>query len=182
VASRKRATRKATPVPIGDALVANIEASIYLIRGEKVMLDADLARIYEVETKNLKRQVNRNHDRFPSDCLFELTWMEFDDLRCQIGTSSQWGGTRHPPYAFTEHGVAMLSSVLRSSKAVQVNIAIMRAFVRLRELMLTHRDLARKLEDLERRYDSQFRVVFEAIRELLEPTPAKKRRIGFRRG
>ncbi|MBW3541901.1 MAG: ORF6N domain-containing protein [Planctomycetes bacterium] len=161
-----------------------IERAILLIRGQKVMLDSDLAELYGVETFNLNKAVKRNRDRFPEDFMFQLTAEEFEDLRFQSGMSSSWGGRRTPPYAFTEQGVAMLSSVLRSPRAVQVNVEIMRAFVRLRELMSTHKDLARKLADLERRvdgHDGRFQAVFEAIRQLLEPpTPAQKdRRIGF---
>ncbi len=156
-----------------------IERRILLIRGQKVMLDADLAQLYGVETKALKRAVNRNRDRFPEDFCFQLSKAEFENLRYQFGTSS-WGGVRYSPYAFTEQGVAMLSSVLRSKRAVQVNIAIMRAFVRLREILATHKDLARKLEELEKKYDKQFAIVFEAIRKLMTPPePAPKRRIGF---
>jgi len=141
------------------------------------MLDADLAELYGVETKALNRAFMRNRERFPEDFAFQLTENEFEDLRCQIGTS-RWGGRRYLPYAFTEQGVAMLSSVLRSKRAVQVNIEIMRAFVRLREILATHKDLARKLEALEKRYDSQFRVVFDAIRQLMTPPESKKRKIG----
>jgi phage regulator Rha-like protein len=158
-----------------------IERSILLIRGQKVMLDIDLASLYGVETGALVRAVKRNRDRFPTDFMFQLTKEEFDSLRCQIGTSKTAGrgGRRYPPYAFTEQGVAMLSGVLRSKRAVQVNIAIMRAFVRLREILATHKDLARKLEAMERKYDEQFRGVFEAIRQLMEPPEPKTGRIGF---
>lgn len=147
----------------------------------KVMLDSDLAELYEVKTGMLTRAVKRNIDRFPEDFMFQLTKEEFDILRCQFGTSSRWGGRRYPPYAFTEQGVAMLSSVLRSPRAVRVNIEIMRAFVRLRQLIGSHEQLARKLASLERKYDQQFKVVFDAIRELMAPSePKKSRRIGFR--
>lgn len=157
-----------------------ITQSNLLIRGHKVMLDADLAKLYDVETGALTRAVRRNVGRFPQDFMFQLTEQEFNDLRRQFGTSSNWGGRRYPPYAFTEQGVAMLSSVLRSTRAVQVNIEIMRAFVRLRQLLAGHADLARKLAALEKRYDAQFRVVFDAIRELMTPPePKKKRPIGF---
>ncbi len=156
-----------------------IEKKIFLIRGQKVMLDFHLAELYEVETKALKRAVKRNRDRFPDDFCFELTEAEVENLRYHFGTSS-WGGRRYPPLAFTEQGVAMLSSVLRSKRAVQVNIEIMRAFVRLREMLATHKDLARKLEELEKKYDKQFALVFEAIRQLMTPPePPPKRRIGF---
>ena len=162
--------------------VERIENSILLIRGQKVILDADLATLYEVETKNLIRAVKRNVARFPKDFMFQLKKQEFDNLRFHFGTSSQWGGRRYHPYAFTEHGVAMLSSVLSSPRAVRVNIEIIRAFVRLRQLLKSHADLAKKLSEMEKRYDDQFRVVFEAIRQLMaspdEPEPPR-RQIGF---
>ena len=146
------------------------------------MLDSDLAELYNVETKILVRAVKRNIDRFPAHFMFQLSKEEFDDLRCQIGTSSDWGGRRYPPYAFTEQGVAMLSSVLRSKRAIQVNIAIMDTFVRLRDAIASHKELARRLDDLERKYDGNFKMVFEAIRKLMEPPPLpKKRPIGFGR-
>ncbi|HTX76473.1 MAG TPA: ORF6N domain-containing protein [Terracidiphilus sp.] len=151
---------------------------ILLIRGQKVMLDADLADLYEVDTKALTRAVRRNAERFPEDFMFQTTAEETDNLRRQFGTSS-WGGRRYRPYAFTEQGVAMLSSVLRSPRAVQVNIAIMRAFVKLRQILASHRDLARRLDELESKYDEQFRAVFEAIRELMRPPEKSRRRIGF---
>ena len=161
--------------------VQRIERAIQVIREQNVLLDADLAALYEVETGALVRAVKRNVDRFPEDFMFQLTNEEFEILRCQIGASSQWGGRRYPPYAFTEHGVAMLSSVLRSKRAVQVNVEIMRAFVRLRQLLCSHADLVRKLENLEKKYDANFKVVFEAIRQLMAPpaAPPKKGRIGF---
>ena len=160
---------------------AQIEQSIVLIRGHKAMLDSDLAELYGVETKVLNQAVQRNRNRFPSDFMFRLTEQEFSSLRSQIVTLETGRGRhrKYLPYAFTEQGVAMLSSVLRSKRAVQVNIEIMRAFVRLREILATHKDLARKLEALEKRYDSQFRVVFDAIRQLMTPPEPKKRRIGF---
>lgn len=157
-----------------------IEKSILVLRGQKVMLDQDLASLYEVETKYLVRAVKRHLDRFPQDFMFQITKQEFEDLRCQFGTSSQWGGRRTRPYVFTEQGVAMLSSVLNSPRAIEVNIEIMRAFVRLREMLSSHKDLARKLDELEKKYDHQFQVVFEAIRQLMAPPqPEKKGRIGF---
>lgn len=156
-----------------------IERTILLVREHKIMLDADLAELYGVETKALVRAMKRNVERFPEDFMFQLTKDEFADLRCQSG-ASRWGGRRYRPYAFTEQGVAMLSSVLRSKRAVQVNIEIMRAFVRLRQLLASHADLARKLDALEKKYDAQFRVVFDAIRQLMEPPPETKRKpIGF---
>ena len=132
-------------------------------------------------TKTLNRAVNRNRDRFPADFMFQLSKQEFDNLRYQFGTSNGPGGRRYPPYAFTEQGVAMLSSVLKSQQAILVNISIMRAFVRLREMASAHKELAQKLADLERKYDKQFLVVFEAIRQLMLPsTPASKAgKIGF---
>ena len=158
-----------------------IEKRIFLLRGQKVMLDADLAELYGVETGALKRAVKRNRERFPEDFMFPLTFQEVGILRCQNGISS-WGGHRFLPYAFTEQGVAMLSSVLKSKRAVQVNIEIMRAFVKLREMLASHKDLALKLAEMEKKYDSQFKVVFDAIRELMTPIepPPKPRRIGFR--
>ena len=172
-------------MPKSDLIPAErIEMAILLIRGQKVILDADLAALYDVETGPLVRQVKRNIARFPHDFAFQLTRQEFSVLKCQLGISSSWGGRRTPPWAFTEQGVAMLSSVLNSDRAVEVNIAIMRAFVRLREIMASHKDLARKLKELERKlgeHDEKFHVVFEAIRQLMAPSPEreKKKRIGF---
>jgi len=156
-----------------------IEKRIFLLRGQKVMLDADLAELYGVETGALKRAVKRNRERFPEDFMFPLTFQEVGILRCQNGISS-WGGQRFLPYAFTEQGVAMLSSVLKSKRAVQVNIEIMRAFVKLRELIASNKELAKRLDELEKKYDSQFKVVFDAIRQLMAPPDPKPRRIGFR--
>lgn len=143
------------------------------------MLDADLAKRYEVETKVLNQAVKRNIERFPEDFMFQLSEEEFDFLRSQSVTSSQWGGRRYPPYAFTEQRVAMLSDVLRSKRAVLVNIEIMRAFVHLRQILSSHAELARKLNELEKRYDAQFKVVFEKIKELMTPPEPKRERIGF---
>lgn len=157
-----------------------ITSCIVFIRNQKVILDSDLANLYEVETKVLIRAVKRNVERFPEDFMFQLSKEEFENLRCQIGTSSEWGGRRYPPYAFTEQGVAMLSSVLRSDRAVQVNIEIMRTFVKLREILSNHKDLAKKLNSLEKKYDEQFKVVFDAIRQLMKPESIKnKKPIGF---
>ena len=158
-----------------------IEQSILLIRGHKVLLDSDLSSLYGVETKRLVEVVKRNKERFPDDFMFQLNGEEFDNLKSQFATSSSHGGRRYAPYVFTEQGVAMLSSVLRSPQAVAVNIEIMRAFVRLRRLLATHADLARKLDALERKYDVQFRAVFDAIRQLMAPpsNPPRKK-IGFR--
>jgi ORF6N domain len=157
-----------------------IERTILLVRGHKVMLDADLATLYQVSVKGLNQQVARNRDRFPEDFMFQLSPEEHANLKSQFAISSSWGGRRSPPYAFTEQGVAMLSSVLHSPRAVQVNIEIMRAFVRLREMLQTNKDLARKLDALETKYDSQFKVVFQAIRELMTPQPKPRKQIGFR--
>jgi len=159
-----------------------IEKSILFIRQQKVLLDTDLADLYQVETKQLVRAVKRNLGRFPNDFMFQLNNVEVANLKSQFGTSRSWGGRRYRPYAFTEQGVAMLSSVLRSQRAISVNIEIMRAFVRLRQILSTHTDLARKLVELEKKYDGQFRVVFEAIRQLMTPSEEKEKRqpIGFR--
>ena len=159
--------------------IERIERLILLIRGHKVILDADLAALYGVETKQLIRAVKRNLPRFPDDFMFQLNKEESENLRFHFGTSSQWGGRRYPPYAFTEQGVAMLSSVLRSKRAVQVNIEIMRTFVRLRRMLASNKELARRLDALEKKYDAQFKVVFDAIRELMKPPESKKRPIGF---
>jgi phage regulator Rha-like protein len=159
-----------------------IERRILLIRGQKVMLDAHLAELYGVRTKRLNEQVRRNLKRFPLDFMFQLTKEESEVLRSQFATlkKGRGGHRKYLPYVFTEQGVAMLSSVLSSDRAVQVNIGIMRAFVRLREILATHKDLARKLEEMEKKYDEQFAVVFRAIRELMTPPePPPKRRIGF---
>jgi len=158
--------------------VEYITNHIYFIRGLKVMLDRDLAELYGVETKQLKRAVKRNIDRFPADFMFELTDNDLEILRCQIGTSS-WGGTRYLPMAFTEQGVAMLSTVLNSKRAIQVNIRIMRTFTRLRQMLAGHKELQKKIEAMESKYDQQFRVVFEAIKQLLREDEKPKRKIGF---
>jgi phage regulator Rha-like protein len=147
------------------------------------MLDSDLAELYGVETFNLNKAVKRNIDRFPEDFMFQLSREEADSLRFQIGMSKKTGrgGRRYLPFVFTEQGVAMLSSVLNSKRAVQVNIEIMRAFVKLRQMLASNAELARKLEALEKKYDAQFKVVFDAIRQLMSPALPKKSRIGFRR-
>ena len=155
-----------------------ITTKIYHIRNIKVMLDRDLAELYEVETRILKQAVRRNIKRFPSDFMFELTYQEFRNLRSQFVTSS-WGGVRRPPMAFTEQGVAMLSSVLKSDRAVQVNIQIMRDLTQLREMLASHKDLQRKIEEMEGKYDEQFRIVFEAIKQLIETENKPKKKIGF---
>ncbi len=173
-------------IPIGG-----IEQVILLIRGQKVILDASSALLYGVTTKVLNQAVRRNFERFPEDFMFRITPEEFDrltshastaGLRSQFVSSNQRGGRRYPPYVFTEQGVAMPSSVLRSPRAVQVNIEIMRAFVRLRKMLGSNTGLARKLRALERKYDAQFKVVFDAIRQLMIPPKVKRRRIGFEAG
>ena len=159
--------------------VEMIERKIYLIRGDKVLLDGDLAELYGVEVKHLKRQVRRNLTRFPEDFMFELRKEEYDSLRSHFGTLKRGEHIKYLPYAFTEQRVAMLSSVLNSERAIHVNIAIMRAFVKLREMLATHKDLALKLNEMENKYDAQFKVVFDAIRQLMTPPEPKKRKIGF---
>ncbi len=158
-----------------------IDRRIYLIRRQRVMLDADLASLYGVETKTLNRATKRNRDRFPKDFMFLVTAAEARSLRYQFGTSNgHRGGRRYLPYAFSEQGVAMLSSVLNSPRAIQVNIVIMRAFVKLRHVMATHEELSRRIDELEGKHDAKFRVVFDAIRRLMGPPPAPpKRQIGF---
>jgi ORF6N domain len=158
-----------------------IANAIYFIRGEKVMLDRDLAALYGVETKMLKRAVRRNIDRFPEDFMFVLDPTEFKNWRYQFGTSNQdRKGLRYPPMAFTEHGILMLSSVLNSKRAVQVNIEIMRAFVKLRSMLASHVELSRRLDELEQKYDRHFKIVVDAIRGLVAPAVSKKReQIGF---
>ncbi len=180
----RRKSLRVTILPSKQALVPveRIERAILQIRDKKVILDADLAALYGVETKVLVQAVKRNLERFPADFMFQLTKNEFVHLRSQVVTSREWGGRRYPPYAFTEQGVAMLSSVLRSPRAIQVNIEIMRAFVRLRKMLASHAALARKLNALEKKYDAQFKVVFDAIRQLMAPPEPKRRPIGFRRG
>lgn len=161
-----------------------IERRIYVARGIKVMIDDDLARLYQVETKVLIQSVKRNINRFPQDFMFQLTIEEVNSLRSQFVTSKGQGGRRYLPYVFSEQGVAMLSSVLRSPRAIAVNIAIMRAFVKLREIMATHKDLAKKIEDLERKQKDQqldISVIFKIIKRMLEKPPEEpKMQIGFR--
>lgn len=175
-----------------------IEKAILFIRGHKVMLDADLAELYGVETGALNRAVKRNAERFPEDFMFQLSPEEGESLRCHFGISNTGavlkspatsrrgrGGRRHLPYVFTEQGVAMLSSVLKSHRAMLVNVAIMRAFVRLRQVLSTNKELAHKLAELERKlenHDGDIRSLFEAIRQLMTPTETKRQRIGFRTG
>ncbi|MBU0479038.1 ORF6N domain-containing protein [bacterium] len=162
------------------ALQKTIENKIFLIRNKKVMLDRDLALLYEVPTKRLNEQVKRNTERFPEDFMFQLTKREKAEVVANCDRLKTLKFSPQLPYAFTEQGVAMLSSVLNSKRAIQVNIQIMRTFTKLREILATHKDLQRKIEDMESKYDKQFNIVFEAIRQLLEPPPEKsKGRIGF---
>jgi len=161
-----------------------IQSKIYEIRGQKVMLDFDLAVLYETETKRLKEAIRRNIDRFPSDFMFEITKSELENLRTQIATSKR-GGIRYLPFAFTEQGVAMLSSVLNSAKAIQINIQIVRAFVYIRHYALSHKDLTEKLGELEGRYDQKFKDVYEALNYLLEKETKlaeqkERRQIGYK--
>lgn len=159
-----------------------VEDLILMLRGNRVLVDAFLADLYGVETRTLVQAVKRNLQRFPPDFMFQLTQKEYEALRSQIVISKGKGGRRYLPYVFTEQGVAMLSSVLRSERAIQVNIAIMRAFVRLREMLAVHRELAAKLEKLEERieaHDEQIQAVFQAIRQLMTPPDRPKKRIGF---
>jgi len=160
-------------------LPEEIQQYILFVRGEKVMFDSHLAILYGVQTKVLIQAVKRNIDRFPTDFMFQLTQDEFQDLRSQDVTSN-WGGRRYLPYVFTEQGVAMLSSVLHSKQAIEVNIEIMRAFVRLRQLTESHQEFRQKIQALEKKYDKNFKIIFEAIHQLMiPPTPSKKRSIGF---
>jgi len=173
--NRRQSSSPEASVPLAEL----IEQRIFLLRGHRVMLSTDLAHLYEVEPRALVQAVKRNIARFPEDFMFQLNEEEFQALKSQIVISS-WGGIRRAnPYAFTEQGVAMLSSVLRSQRAIQVNIEIMRAFVRLRRILASHAQLARKLDALEKKYDTQFKVVFDAIRELMTPAPPNRRPIGF---
>ena len=158
--------------------IEKITDKIYSIRGHSVMLDRDLAELYEVKTKVLKQAVRRNIRRFPSDFMFELNREEFRKLRSQIVTSS-WGGSRYLPMAFTEQGVAMISSVINSERAILVNIEIMRAFSQFRNMLVSHGDLKRKIEGMEKKYDAQFRIVFEAITQLIEEDEKPKKKIGY---
>jgi len=163
--------------------VSRIEQKIYVVRGQRVMLDADLAGLYGVKTKILNKAVKRNLDRFPEDFMFQLNNQELEHLRFQNGTSKTGrGGTRYLPYAFTEQGVAMLSGVLTSPRAIKVNVEIMRAFVRLRQVLASHRELARKLEELERHlrnHDEQIEAILDAIRQLMTRPEPDRKKIGF---
>jgi len=156
-----------------------ITDKIFVIRGKRVMLDSDLARLYGMKTAMLKRQVKRNIERFPEDFMFQLTKEEFEKLRCHFGTSKR-GGHRYLPYAFTEQGVAMLSSVLNSRRAIMVNIQIMRAFVKMRYMIFSYKNLKEKLENMEKKYDKRFKIVFDVLKKLLAPpSKAGRKRIGF---
>jgi len=158
-----------------------IESKIFFLRGKRVMLDRDLAILYGVETRALNQAVRRNMRRFPEDFMFQLTKEEMESWKSQIVISNREKmGLRRRPYAFTEQGVAMLSSVLNSDRAIQVNIQIMRTFTKLREMLMAHKDLKRKIEDMEKKYDYQFKIVFDAIKQLLEPPTEPKSKIGFR--
>ena len=160
--------------------IEKITSRIYVIRGIKVIIDRDLAELYGVETKVLKQAVKRNIDRFPADFMFTMNKLEFENWRSQFVTSnSDKMGLRYNPMVFTEQGVAMLSSVLRSKRAIQVNIQIMRAFTQLRQLLSTQKDLKKKIEAMEEKYDENFRIVFEAIKQLLEPPEKPKKKIGY---
>ncbi len=158
--------------------VERIEKSILLIRGHKVMLDFDLAELYEVTTGNLNLAVRRNKNRFPEDFMFQLSAEETKSLLLQTARAKGRGGRQTPPYAFTEQGVAMLSSVLRSERAVQVNVQIMRAFVRMRQLLASHKGLMEKILTMEKKYDKQFKIVFEAIYQLMKEEEKPKHQIG----
>ena len=157
-----------------------VEKAILLIRGEKVILDTDLATLYDVETRSLLQAVKRNSERFPSDFLFQLTRKESDSLRSQIVISKGRGGRRYLPYAFSEHGAMMAANVLNSKRAVQASVQVVRAFVRLRQLLASNAELASKLAELEGKYDRQFKVVFDAIHQLMTPLASPRKQIGFR--
>lgn len=159
---------------------ARVEGVIIFLRGEKVILDADLARLYEVETRALLQAVKRNSARFPADFMFRLSHKECASLRKLGRRQPAWGGSRYRPFAFTEHGVAMLSAVLRSSRAIHVSLVIVRTFVRLREILSSHEHLARRIGDLERSTQAQFQAVFTVLNELSDPVEKKKEPIGFR--
>ncbi len=155
-----------------------IKSKIHEIRGQKVMLDYDLALLYETETKRLKEAVRRNAERFPEDFMFELTKTEYENLRTQFASSSH-GGLRYMPFAFTEQGIAMLSSVLKSDLAIQINIQIMRTFTQLRQMLSSHKELREKIEKLEKKYDVQFEIIFKTIRDILAEEEKPKRKLGF---
>ena len=178
---------KSVPAPDKEvAAIDSIASRIFVIRGHRVMLDSDLAKIYGVPTKRLNEQVRRNRNRFPSDFAFPPTYQEVAILRSQFATSS-WGGRRYRPWAFTEHGAVMLANILHSSRAVAASVQVVRAFIHLRSMLAGHRELARRVDELEKKYDGQFHVVFDAIRNLMEKPPdpppreeLEKDPIGFR--
>ena len=175
-------TRKAQMTDVSIIPAEHIERKIYFIRNQKVMLDSDLSSLYDVETKYLTRAVQRNKNRFPSDFSFQLSDEEVTALRCQFGTSKKGrGGRRYAPWVFTEHGILMLSSVLRNERAAMVNVQIMRSFVKLREMIASHEYLLQRLDDLEERYDQNFREVFATLRELIAAPISNKNPIGFGR-
>ena len=159
----------------------SIESKIFSIRGKRVMFDRDLANLYQVETKVLNQAVKRNIQRFPEDFMFQITKEEFNSLRSHFVTLKRGQHRKYLPYVFTEQGVAMLSSVLNSERAIQVNIQIMRAFIKLKEMLSTHKDLKQKIEEMEKKYDYQFKIVFDAIKQLLEPPIEPKGKIGFQK-
>ncbi len=168
-------------IVVSDSVIIN---KIYFIRGQKVMLDGDLAELYGVETRRLNEQVNRNIERFPEDFMFRLTKAEFENLKSQNATSS-WGGRRKLPNVFTEHGVLMLSSVLSSPRAIQVNIHIMRIYSKLREVLLSHKDILLKIEQMERKvtkHDEEIQMIFDALKQLLDPPQEPRKPIGFKTG
>ena len=161
-----------------------IESKIYLLRGQKIMFDEDLAELYKVSTKRLNEQVKRNVERFPSDFMFQLSEKEFAILRSQFATSRSWGGRRNAPYAFTEHGVLMLSSVLRSRRAMKVNIQIMRTYVKIREMITNNKDILLKLELVEKevsKHGGNIQVIFRTLKQLIEHPPEPRKKIGFKR-
>lgn len=160
--------------------VEKIVQKIYIFRDVRVMLDRDIAELYGVETKRINEQVKRNINRFPPDFMFQLDDVEIENLKSQNATSS-WGGIRKPPFAFTEHGILMLSNVLNSERAVNTSIQIIRAFAQLRQMLSTYGDLKKKIEDMEKKYDRRFRIVFDAIRELVKEDNKPERKIGFDR-
>jgi hypothetical protein len=169
--------------PLSKALtsipIERVEKAILLIRGEKVILDTDLATLYVVETRSLLQAVKRNLERFPSDFMFQLTRKEFESLRSQSVISKGRGGRRYLPYAFTEHGAIMAANVLSSKGAVQASVQVVRAFIRLRQMLVSNAELAHKLSEIERKYDAQFKVVFDAIRQLMTPPEPQRKQIGF---
>jgi len=160
--------------------VERIERMVLFLRNQKVMLDFDLADVYGVSTKRLNEQVRRNIERFPADFMFQLTEQEFENLRSQIATA-KLAMRRNPPYAFTEHGAVMLANVLNSQTAIDASVQVVRVFIQLREMLASHKELSRRLDELEKKYDSQFQAVFEAIRELMTPPEKEQKRIGFRK-